>query len=148
MIFFFINLFNTLTHLTHWIYFNTLFNTLVTSTKKLRCRCSTGLRMCLQLKVLSNWCVDGLQVYDIYSRRLVFNEVGEFRSNYNKSYLWWFRNPACGDVTATNWIVKDRVGIPPGPVWEKEWGDLVCFSCVCLFVRVCVCVSSAFIWLG
>ena len=30
----------------------------------------------------------GLQVYGIYSRRMVYREVVEVRSNYKKSYLW------------------------------------------------------------
>ena len=50
--------------------------------------------------------VSGLQVYWICSRRLVYSEVVEARSNYKKSYLWWFRNSACVDSTRSNWIEK------------------------------------------
>ena len=56
-------------------------------------------------------------------------EVVEPRSNYKKSYLWWFRNIACGDPTGRNGIEKDRVRVDPGLDWgkgEKGWYDLVC----------------------
>ena len=35
------------------------------------------------------------------------------RSNNKKPYLWWFRNPACGDSTGSNLIEKDRFGVSP-----------------------------------
>ena len=41
---------------------------------------------------------------DIWSRRLVCRESVEAQSNDKKSYLWWFRNPAFGDLS--NWIEK------------------------------------------
>ena len=59
------------------------FNTLTISAEKLHRRCSTGLRMCLRLKVLLMWSVRGLQVYGICCR----SEVAEARSNRKKSYL-------------------------------------------------------------
>ena len=51
----------------------------------------------------------GLQVYGIGSSRLVYNEVVDVRSNYNKSYFKWFGNPVCGDSSGSNQIVKDKV---------------------------------------
>ena len=59
------------------------FNTLTISAEKLHRRCSTGLRTCFRLNVLSSWGLDGLQVYGISSRSLVYSEVVEARSSYN-----------------------------------------------------------------
>ena len=28
--------------------------------------------------------------------------IMHYRSNYQKSYFWWFGNPACGDSTRSN----------------------------------------------
>ena len=82
--------------------------------------------MGLRLKVLSIWVVGGLQVYGICSRRLLYSEVVEVRSNYKKSYLWGFRNPACGDSTGSNVIEKDRVGVPTRLAWGKwEGGGMI-----------------------
>ena len=67
-----------------------------------------------QLKVLSIWGVGGMQVYEICSHRLMYNEAIVARSNYEKSYLWWFRKIACGDSNGSSQIEKDRVGAPPG----------------------------------
>ena len=50
------------------------------------------------------------------------------QSNYKKSYLRWFRNPACGDSAGSNRIEKGRVGVPPGLVWGKGRGGVVWFS--------------------
>ena len=106
------------------------FNTLTISERRLHHRCSTDLSefVSLRLKVLSMWDMDGLQVYRICSRRLVYSYVVEARSNYKKSYLWWFKNPACGDWTGSNGIEKNWVGLPPGLVWEKGGGAVVWFS--------------------
>ena len=46
--------------------------------------------MCLQLKVVSIWGVVGLQKHGFCSRRLVYIEVVQARSDYEKSY--------CGDL--------------------------------------------------
>ena len=74
------------------------------------------------------WRLGGLQVYGICSHRLVFSEVVEAWSNYKKFYLWWFRNPACGDSAGSNRIQKDRVGAPLGLVWGIGEGGVVWLS--------------------
>ena len=51
----------------------------------------------------------GLQVHWIGSRRLVNKDLIEVRSNYKKSYFWWFGNLACGDSAGSNRIKKDKV---------------------------------------
>ena len=51
--------------------------------------------------------VGGLQVHGIRSYRLMYKEVVESLSNYQKSNFWPFRNPACGDLTGSNLIEKD-----------------------------------------
>ena len=64
------------------------------------------------------WCVGGL----------AYNKEIEARSNYKKSYLWWFRNPA-SDSTGSNRIEKECVGVTPGIAWgggEERLCDLVC----------------------
>ena len=66
----------------------------------------------------------------IWSRGLAYSEVVETRSNYKKSYLWWFRNPACDDSTRSNQIEKYQVVVPPRLVWKKGDGEVVWF-CVC-----------------
>ena len=53
-------------------------------------------------------------VLGICSRVLIYSEAVEALSNYKKSYLWPFRNPACGDWTRSNWTEKDWVHVPPG----------------------------------
>ena len=98
------------------------------STKKLHCRCLIGVRMCLLLKVLSMWSVGGLQVYGICNCRVVYSELVEVWSNYKKSYLWWFRNPACGYSTGSKQIEKDQFGVPPGLFWGVGGGGVVWFS--------------------
>ena len=45
-----------------------------------------------------------------------------------KSYLWWFRNPACGNSTRSPRTEKDQVLVPPGLVWGKRRGGVVWFS--------------------
>ena len=69
-------------------------------------------------------------VHGICSRRLKYSKAVEVRSNYKKSYLGWFGNPACGDWTGSNRIEKDRVRVPPEFVWgkrgEKWWCNFVC----------------------
>ena len=96
--------------------------------QKLHCRCSTGLRMCLRLKVLLMWGVSGRQVHGICSRRMVYIEQFEAQSSYKKSYLWWFRNPTWGDLTGSNQIEKSWVGIPLGHVWGTGGGGVVLFT--------------------
>ena len=46
-------------------------------------------------------------------------DVSNGRSNFLKSYLWWFRNLACGDLIGTNGIEKNLVHGPPRLVWGK-----------------------------
>ena len=87
--------------------------------------------MCFQLKVLQILGVGGLQVYGICSRRLVYSEVLETRSNYKKCYLWWFRNPACCNLTGSNRIEKDRIGVPPKLSWGEEGGGGIVGFSVC-----------------
>ena len=70
---------------------------------------------------------------------MVYREVAEARSNYKKPYLWWFRNPACGDSTGSNRIEKDWVGVPPGLVrgmGDERWCDLVCVKGLISFSRM------------
>ena len=57
--------------------------------------------------------VDKMQVHGVCSCRMVYREIVERRSDYKKSYLWRFRNPAFGDSTGSNRIEKDRVCLPP-----------------------------------
>ena len=59
---------------------------------------------------------------------MVYSEEIEAQSNCEKSYLWWFRNLACGDLTGSNQIKKDQFGVPPGLAWTKGRGRLVWFS--------------------
>ena len=68
------------------------FKALTVSAEKFHHKCSTKFRLHLRLSMCG---VDRLQVYGICSRRLIYNEVIEDRSNYKKSYLWWFRIFAC-----------------------------------------------------
>ena len=80
--------------------------------------------------------VGGLEAHGICNSRLVYREVVEAQSGYKKSYLWQFRNIACGDSTGINQIEKDKVCIPPGLVWEKEGrrrGGVILYVCVCIF---------------
>ena len=77
--------------------------------------------MCLRLTVLLMLIVGGLQVYGT----CCCSEVVEARSNDKKSYLWWFRNPACGDSTESNRIEKDWIGVRPGLVWGNGGGRVV-----------------------
>ena len=65
--------------------------------------------MCLRLKVLLMWSVGELQVYEIFSHRLMYSEVNEARSNYKKTYFWSFRNFTCDDSTGTEPIKKNRL---------------------------------------
>ena len=60
--------------------------------------------------------VDNMQVHGVCGCRMVYREIVEGRSDYKKSYLWRFRNPACGDSTGSKLIEKDRVRLPPGLV--------------------------------
>ena len=52
--------------------------------------------------------VDELQLHGIGSHRLVYKEVVEVRSNYKKSYFWWFGILAFGDSAGSNQIEKDK----------------------------------------
>ena len=58
------------------------------------------------------WVVSRMQVHGICVAVLVYRVVVEARSNYKKSYLWWFRNLARSDSTRCNRI--DRVRVSPG----------------------------------
>ena len=59
------------------------------------------------------WGVGRLQVHGIRSRRLVYKEVVQARSNYKKSYFLLFGNPVCGDSTGSNRIEKDQGRVSP-----------------------------------
>ena len=75
------------------------------------------------------WGVVRLQVHGICSRRLVYKKVAEARSNYKRSYFWWFEIPACGNSTEIDQIEKDQGRVSPILAWEKEQKehcDLVC----------------------
>ena len=50
-----------------------------------------------------------LRVHGIGNLKLVYKEVVEVRSNYKKSYFWWFGNPTCGGSAGRNQIEKDIV---------------------------------------
>ena len=65
------------------------------------------------------WGVGRLELHRICNRRLVYKEVVETCSDYKKSYLWRFRNIACGGSTGSNRIKKDRVCVSRGLVWER-----------------------------
>ena len=110
------------------------------SAKKLHRRRSTGFSNAPPIgKVLLRWGVGRLQVHGICSSRLVHREVAKARSNYLRTYLCWFRNPAFGDSTGSNVIEKDRLGVPPGLFWEK-WGEgVMWFLCV---APLCDCANG------
>ena len=52
--------------------------------------------------------VGGLQICGMRSRRLVYKEVFETQSNYEKPNFQWFGNLASGDSTGSKWIKKDQ----------------------------------------
>ena len=56
-----------------------------------------------------NWGAGRLQVHGLYKRRLVYREVVEARWYYKKSYLRWFRNTACADLTGSSRIKKTKL---------------------------------------
>ena len=58
----------------------------------------------------------GLKVLGICYRRLVYREVIEARSDYEKFYSWGFKNIVCGDLTGSNRIEKHQVHVPDGLV--------------------------------
>ena len=64
-----------------------------------------------------------MQVHGYRSRRLVYKEVVE------KSYFWWYGNPACGDLTGSSGLKRIRLvyvlDLFEGRT-EKEQCDLVC----------------------
>ena len=60
----------------------------------------------------------------------MYSEAVEVRSNQDKFYLRWFRNPACGDWTGSNRTEKDRGRVPPGFFWGKG-GEVVVRFRVC-----------------
>ena len=76
------------------------------------------------------WGVGRLRVHGIRSRRLVYKEVIEARSNYKESYLWWFGIPACGDSTGSDLIEKDQGRVSPKHVWGKG-GERAAWFSVC-----------------
>ena len=88
-----------------------------------------GMRKQGQFKISEN--LEYRILHGICSRRQVNNEAAEARSNYKKSYFWWFRNSACGDWTGSN-----RTEHPGGKVvyilgereerGEEWWCDFVC----------------------
>ena len=84
------------------------------------------------------------QVHGIYGHRLVHREVVEAGSNYKRSYLWRFRNPACGDSTGSNRVEKDLVRVPPGHLWAKVEirCDLVCLECLQIIRPIVVVLMS------
>ena len=51
----------------------------------------------------------GLQKHGIGSKKLVYKEVVEVRSNNKKSWFWRFGNPTCGDLSGSNRIEKDKI---------------------------------------
>ena len=57
--------------------------------KKLHHRPPTEFQIGIWLQALRMWGVGGLQVHGICSRRLVYKEVVEVRSDYKKFYFWW-----------------------------------------------------------
>ena len=50
---------------------------------------------------------------------LIYRDVAEARLNFRRSYLWWFRNLACGDLIGNNGIQNEPVDVPPGLVWGE-----------------------------
>ena len=68
------------------------------------------------------WDVGGLQVHRIGSRRLLYKEVVEVRSNYKKSYFWWFGNLiwefARGESTESNRIEKYQGRVSARLLWR------------------------------
>ena len=67
------------------------------------------------------WVVSRLQVHGICSHRLLHKEVVEVRSNYNKSYFWWFGNPACDESPESNRIEKDQGRLVWGEKGQNTW---------------------------
>ena len=69
-----------------------------------------------------------IQVHWIGSHKLVYKEMVEVRSNYKKSYFWWFGNPTCGDTAERTQIGKDIVYmLDLFKGMQKKWHcDLVC----------------------
>ena len=105
-------------------------NTLTVFVKKLYHRLPTGFQMRIWPEVLWMWGVGELKVHGIRSRRLVSKEVVEARSNYKKSYVWWFGNPVYGDSTGSNLIEEDQGPVSTRLVWGKrEEGALWYSAC-------------------
>ena len=77
------------------------------------------------------WGVGRMQVHGICGRSLEYRVVVEARSNYEKSYLWWFRNLACGYSIGCNRIEKDRICVPPGLVGGGRRGEGAVSFSVC-----------------
>ena len=59
-------------------------------------------------------------MHEICSLRLMYSEEVEARSNYKKSYLWGFRNSACGDWTSTAQKMKFSIRIYPVNVTKSD----------------------------
>ena len=78
------------------------------------------------------WGVGRTQVHGIGSRKLVYKEVVEVRSNYKsnsrKSYFWWFGNPTCGDSSGSNSTEKDQDHVSPMLIWGNGGEGVVWFS--------------------
>ena len=86
--------------------------------------------MCLRLTVLSMWGLGGLEVFGICSRRLVYHEVTEARSNN-------IRNLICEDLKIPLLVIRLEVtGLKKTRLvyvldlfkgsGEERWCDLVC----------------------
>ena len=85
----------------------------------------------MRLQLERGWkCVGRLQVHGICNRRLVHREVAEDRLNYKRTYLWWFRNPACGDsILGLARLKKTSFVCLLGLFGERgsrSWCDLLC----------------------
>ena len=59
-------------------------------------------------------------MHGLSNHRFVHKKVVEDSSSYKRSYLWCFRNPACGDLTESNETEKERFRMPPGPFLESH----------------------------
>ena len=83
-----------------------------------------------------------LQVHGIGSCRMVYNEVVEVRSNYQKSSFWCFGNPASGDSAGRNPIEKRKVvylrDLFEG-MGKKGHCDLVCVAPVDDWINAGLC---------
>ena len=103
--------------------------------------CNLQDRSLLSCKLLdSNFLLCKLQdssflSYNLHDRNflrgyLINREVAEARLNFRRSYLWWFRNLACVDLSGNNGIQNEPVDVSPGLVWGEGMVWLsVCVDC-------------------